>query len=209
MIDQTQPEADNAVPAEKAGQVITSAQPSSVRLTSLLASDDNSDALGNVNPSPVKKIASKRDFAKRNGGQNRRKSRELAVKAVYRGMLNQSELAPILRDMTEDPEYNKADEAYFKHLLEAVTTRADELDAKLAHFIDRKISELSPVEHAILRISGCELMFDMSIPYRVIINEGVELAKLYGGTDGHKYINGVLDKLAADVRSNEVKNIRS
>jgi N utilization substance protein B len=84
-----------------------------------------------------------------------------------------------------------------------------ELDEKMTNFIDRSIAELSPVEHAILRISGCELMFDMSIPYRVVINEGVELAKIYGGTDGHKYINGVLDKLAADVRAAEVKNIKN
>ena len=198
MIDTTQSDAENT----KASDDDTKG------LTSLLSDDVQKDVVINLGQSPVKKPAGKKDFAKRNGGQNRRKSRELAVKAVYRGMLNQSELGPILRDMTEDPEYSKADEAYFKHLLEAVTTRAEELDTKLAHFIDRKIAELSPVEHAILRISGCELMFDLSIPYRVVINEGVELAKLYGGTDGHKYINGVLDKLAADVRANEVKNIR-
>jgi N utilization substance protein B len=151
----------------------------------------------------------KKPSAKKNTGKNRRKSRELVMKAVYRGMLNQSELGPILRDMAEDPDYNKADEAYFKFLLESVTSHVDALDEKMANFIDRKITELSPVEHAILRISGCELMFDMSIPYRVVINEGVELAKIYGGIDGHKYINGVLDKLAADVRAIEVKQSKS
>jgi len=171
-------------------------------VTSLVAEKD-------VAASDIKKDSAKKNFAKKNAGQNRRKSRELVLKAVYRGMLNQSELGPIFRDMAEDPEYNKADEAYFKQLLEGVTTHIDELDSKLANFIDRPIAELSPVEHAILRISGCELMFDLSIPYRVVINEGVELAKLYGGTDGHKYINGVLDKLAADVRESEVKNGRS
>lgn len=196
MIDENQPEAENA-------------EVDSAVLTSLVAGEPKQGDLTDPSKLPAKKTTVKKDFGKRSGGQNRRKSRELAVKAVYRGMLNQSELGAILRDMTEDPEYNKADEAYFKHLLEAVTTHAEELDAKLANFIDRKITELSPVEHAILRISGCELMFDMSIPYRVVINEGVELAKLYGGTDGHKYINGVLDKLAADVRTSEVNNIRN
>ena len=73
----------------------------------------------------------------------------------------------------------------------------------ISQFIDRKIDELSPIEHAVLRISGYELMFDVSIPYRVAINEGVELAKTYGGIDGHKYINGVLDKIAAQVRPQE------
>lgn len=156
-----------------------------------------------------KKETNNREGGRKSAGKNRRKSRELVLKAVYRGMLNQSELGPIFRDMAEDPDYNKADEAYFKQLLEAVTSHIDALDSKLANFIDRKLTELSPVEHAILRISGCELMFDMSIPYRVVINEGVELAKIYGGTDGHKYINGVLDKLAADVRGAEVNSARS
>jgi N utilization substance protein B len=137
--------------------------------------------------------------------QNRRKSRELALKAVYRGMINASDLKLIKQDALDDPEYGKADEAYFKHLLDGVTEKLSELDAQIAAFIDRKIEELSPVEHAILRISSFELMFDASIPYRVAINEGVELAKLYGGVDGHKYINGVLDKIAAAVRPNEFR----
>ncbi|MBX9675811.1 MAG: transcription antitermination factor NusB [Methylotenera sp.] len=137
--------------------------------------------------------------------QNRRKSRELVLKAVYRGMINASELKQIIADAKEDPEYAKADEAYFKHLLEGVTAKISELDSQVVTFIDRKIEELSPVEHAILRISSFELMFDSAIPYRVAINEGVELAKIYGGADGHKYINGVLDKVAAAVRPQEFR----
>jgi N utilization substance protein B len=137
--------------------------------------------------------------------QNRRKSRELVLKAVYRGMLNSSEMKQIVLDAQDDPEYNKADEDYFKSLLEGVSGKITELDHQISIFIDRKIEELSPVEHAILRISSFELMFDMSIPYRVAINEGVELAKLYGGVDGHKYINGVLDKVAASVRPQEFR----
>jgi transcription antitermination protein NusB len=141
--------------------------------------------------------------------QNRRKSRELALKAVYRGMVNVSELKQVFLDMKEDPEYIKADEAYFKKLLEGVTEKKNELDQQIAAFIDRKLVELSPVEHAILRVSSFELMFDSSIPYRVAINEGVELAKIYGGADGHKYINGVLDRVAAAVRPREFGKSRS
>lgn len=147
--------------------------------------------------------------AKKPGSKNRRKSRELVMKAVYRGMLNASELSQILRDMTDDPDYGKADESYFRQLLQSVTLHLHAIDEKLANYIDRPLHELSPVEHAILRISGCELMFDSTIPYRVAINEGVELAKIFGGTDGHKYINGVLDKFAADVREAEVKAART
>lgn len=137
--------------------------------------------------------------------QNRRKSRELVLKAVYRGMLNNGEMKQILLDAQDDPDYTKADEAYFKSLLKGVSEKIRDLDELIATFIDRKLEELSPVEHAILRISSFELMFDMSIPYRVAINEGVELAKIFGGADGHKYINGVLDKVAASVRPQEFR----
>lgn len=155
--------------------------------------------------SSAKSSSAKSSGSKSSGSRNRRKSRELVLKAVYRGMLNASTASTVYKDMAEDPDYNKADEGYFKSLLESVNAHMAELDAKMADFVDRKISELSPIEHAILRISACELMFDMSIPYRVVINEGVELAKIYGGIDGHKYINGVLDKLAASVRAAEMR----
>jgi transcription antitermination protein NusB len=136
--------------------------------------------------------------------QNRRKSRELVLKAVYRGLLNESTMKQVLTDMLDDPDYLKADEAYFKHLLQGVGEHLEALDTEILRFIDRKMTELSPVEHAILRISTYELLFDMSIPYKVAINEGVELAKIYGGVDGHKYINGVLDKVAASARPQEL-----
>jgi transcription antitermination protein NusB len=145
-------------------------------------------------------------FKKPKTSQNRRKSRELAVKAAYRGLLNAADIKLVQSDAQEDPDYVKADEAYFKQLLSGVIENAAVLDEKISALIDRKLTELSPVEHAILRVSGYELVFDMSIPYRVVINEGVELAKIYGGIDGHKYINGVLDKLAAEVRPNEFRH---
>ena len=153
----------------------------------------------------TEKKAEIKTIKKSKTSQNRRKSRELVLKAVYRGMINAGELKQVFLDMKEDPEYMKADEAYFKALLEGVTGKMDALDQQISVFIDRKIGELSPVEHAILRISSFELMFDLSIPYRVAINEGVELAKIYGGADGHKYINGVLDKVAAEARPQEFR----
>lgn len=148
---------------------------------------------------------SKPKSAKKKTGQSRRKSRELVLKALYRGMLNKTDLTPVFKDMLDDPDYRKADEAYFKELLNNVSAKLTDVDEQIATFVDRPVAELSPIEHSILRLSGYELIFDMSIPYRVVINEGVELAKIFGGIDGHKYINGVLDKLAASVRTAEVK----
>ena len=138
-------------------------------------------------------------------GKNRRKSRELALKGLYHSLLNKTELRQVVRELADDPDFDRADEAYFRQLLEGVSEHMAELDSRLASFVDRAISELSPIEHAILYISAYELIYDVSIPYRVAINEGVELAKLYGGTDGHKYVNGVLDKLAAEARPTEFK----
>lgn len=136
-------------------------------------------------------------------GRNRRKSRELALKGIYHYFLNNTATPQIIRELADDPDFERADEAYFHQLLEGVNQHIPELDNRLTRYIDRNISELSPVEHAILCIAAYELIYDPSIPYRVAINEGVELAKRFGGTDGHKYVNGVLDKLAAEARPNE------
>jgi transcription antitermination protein NusB len=135
---------------------------------------------------------------------SRRKSRELALKGLYQYLLSPKELRLIVREMADEADFARADETYFRSLLEGVYDQMPQLDSRIAQFLDRPIAELSPIEHAILLISAYELIFDVSIPYRVAINEGVELAKLYGGTDGHKYVNGVLDKLAAEARPSEV-----
>jgi len=140
--------------------------------------------------------------------RNRRKSRELALKGLYSLLLG-GEVTVILRDLVEDEDYAHADVDYFHALLRDVAGALAQLDQKIAPLLDRPIAELSPIEHAILCLSGYELLHDLSIPYRVAINEGVELAKRYGGTDGYKYVNGVLDKLAAEVRPDEVRGGQS
>jgi N utilization substance protein B len=142
-------------------------------------------------------------------GRNRRLSRELVLKGLYQQFLSGNSTVDILRGMTEDSTYLHADQAYCKTLINGVLENLPGLDAKIAQFIDRKIEELSPIEHAILCIAGYELAFDMSIPYRVAINEAIELAKRYGGADGHKYVNGVLDRLAADLRPAEIQKRRA
>jgi transcription antitermination protein NusB len=135
--------------------------------------------------------------------RNRRKSRELALKGLYRLFLNSGGVDEILRELADDDDYARADEDYFRTLLRGVAEHLTLLDQQIAPLLDRQIGELSPIEHAILCIAGYELIHDPSIPYRVAINEGVELAKRYGGTDGHKYVNGVLDRLAAEARPGE------
>lgn len=138
-------------------------------------------------------------------GRNRRLSRELVLKGLYQQFLSGNGTREILRDLQEDSAFAHADQAYCSALLNGVTEHLGGLDEKISTFLDRKISELSPIEHAILCIAAYELAFDADIPYRVAINEAIELAKRYGGADGHKYVNGVLDRLAADLRPDEAK----
>lgn len=145
------------------------------------------------------------DKPNKKGSRNRRKSRELALKAVYRVIIHNSTLQQLFLDSRDDPDYDKADEDYFRQLLTGVINQQAQLDQQIAAFTDRQLTDLSPIEHAILRIAAHELMFDYSIPYRVTINEGVELAKIYGGAEGHRYINGVLDKIAATSRPHEFR----
>ncbi len=148
-------------------------------------------------------MSDKKSITKKPSG-NRRKSRELVLKGLYQHLLSPKELRLIVREMADESDFTHADESYFRSLLEGVYAQITVLDERIVKFLDRPMHELSPIEHAILLISAYELFFDISIPYRVAINEGVELAKLYGGTDGHKYVNGVLDKLAAEARPTEV-----
>jgi len=127
---------------------------------------------------------------------NRRKSRELVMKSIYRGIINQFDISQIKKDIKDDPDYSKADEVFYNHLFDGVIQNIDELNIEISSYIDRPIEKLSPIEHSILCISVYELIYDPAIPYKVAINEGVELAKTFGGIEGYKYINGVLDKVA-------------
>ena len=127
---------------------------------------------------------------------NRRKSRELVMKSIYRGILNQFDINQIKKDIKDDPDYLKADETFYQNLFDGVMSNMDQLNIEISSFIDRPIEKLSPIEHSILCISIYELIYDAAIPYKVAINEGVELAKTFGGIEGYKYINGVLDKVA-------------
>jgi N utilization substance protein B len=136
---------------------------------------------------------------------SRRVAREFALRGLYSWLLAQQDRTDIAASLHEDSQFKKADEAYFQQLLEGVLDTAPNLEEKLRPHLDRAVAELSPIEKAILMIGAYELMDCPDVPYRVAINEAVELAKQYGGTDGHKYVNGVLDKLAKEVRSPEIE----
>ena len=139
----------------------------------------------------------------------RHKSRELALQGLYQWLLA-DELSPEIRaHLAEFKDYDKADQEYLGELLDGVIADAAELEATFSPLLDRPIDELSPVERGLLLLGAYELAHVPDVPYRVVINEAVELAKSYGGTDGHKYVNGVLDKLAAKLRPDEVKARRS
>src|SRR5262245_33648755 len=135
----------------------------------------------------------------------RRRSREFALQVLYQWLLSDSGADALCRQAAEQKDYARADAQYFELLIRGVIERASELRAALQPFLDRPVQHLSPIEHAALLLAAYELMYVPEVPYRVSINEAVELTRIYGGTDGHKYVNGVLDKLAAQVRPGETR----
>ncbi len=138
----------------------------------------------------------------------RRRAREFALQGLYEWIVGGGEPALIEAHMREQDGFGKCDSAHFDALLHGCVAHAAALDAVLARHADRKTSELSPIEHAALLIGAYELQYCADIPYKVAINEAVELAKRFGGTDGHKYVNGVLDKTATELRPGEVQAAR-
>lgn len=134
----------------------------------------------------------------------RRRSREAAVQGLYQWLLTGEDLGAITALGREQQGYAKLDVKHYDALLAGCVSEAADLDAILSRHVDRKTTELSPIEHAILMIGAYELKHCIDIPYKVAINEAVELAKSFGGTDGHKYVNGVLDRAAVDLRPVEV-----
>ncbi|MDO8419643.1 MAG: transcription antitermination factor NusB [Rubrivivax sp.] len=135
----------------------------------------------------------------------RRRARELALQGLYQWLLSGAEPAAVEANIRDMDGFSKCDRAHFDAQLHGGIEQAAALDAVLARHVDRKTTLLSPVEHAVLMIGVYELMHCADIPYRVAINEAVELAKSFGGTDGHKYVNGVLDKCATELRPEEAQ----
>jgi len=126
------------------------------------------------------------------------------MQGLYERQLGGAAADRIAADLAASGGYKSADQPYFNELWAGVAREYDALLARAAPKLDRKPDALSPIERALIVIGAWELVHRLEIPYRVVINEAVELAKAYGGTDGHKFVNGVLDKIAAEVRADEI-----
>lgn len=139
---------------------------------------------------------------------NRHKAREAAVQALYQWQLTEQAPGDIEDHFILDHEMSEVDLEYFDQLVRGIPLHLHELDDHLAPFLDRDIDDVDPVERAILRVGVYEFEFHPEIPYKVVLNEGVELAKTFGAEHGHKYVNAVLDKVAAKLRADEIKAAR-
>lgn len=134
----------------------------------------------------------------------RHRAREFALQGLYQWLLNNEEASTVVNNIRGAHGFEKADADHFAVLLYGAIKDSVALRQAFGPLIDRDVAELSPIEHAVLLIGAFELKNNLDIPYRVVINEAVELTKSFGGIDGHKYVNGVLDKLAPVLRADEV-----
>ena len=135
----------------------------------------------------------------------RRRAREFVLQGLYQWRVGGADEAAIEAQIPEMEDFARADRDFFVATLRGVIGQHERLTALVAAHIDRPFNELSPIEACVLLMGACELANDPETPYRVIINEAIELTKSFGGTDGHRYVNGVLDKVAAAVRPAEVE----
>lgn len=138
------------------------------------------------------------------GHRARSRARRCVVQAVYQWQLTSHDASAIDPQFFIDESEGEVDRRLFDTLLREVLEHVDELDDLLSPLLDRPLNEVDPVERAVLRLGACELRYHPETPFRVIINESVELAKLFGAHHGHKYVNGILDRLAERLRSEEV-----
>jgi len=146
-----------------------------------------------------------KDDKKGAGRSARRRAREFALQGLYQWIVGGSDGPAIEAHLMEVEGFDKADRAHFREVLHGAIDQATELQALFSPFVDRELAQLSPVEHGILLLGTYELKARPEIPYRVVINEAVELAKSFGGTDGFRYVNGVLDKVAGVLRPDEAR----
>lgn len=137
--------------------------------------------------------------------QARTNARKAAVQALYQWQMAGQDLSEIERQFLEEERLKDAQKSYFIELFYGVPKNLDAIDQALSEFVDRPVDTIDPVERAILRIGVYELLHRLDMPYRVVLNEGINLAKHFGADGSHKYINGILDKVAQQKRAMEIK----
>jgi N utilization substance protein B len=135
----------------------------------------------------------------------RSRARRLALQALYQWQMTGHSFAELRNQYTQDEGYPEVDPEYFQALLQGSVEGSAAIDELLAQWLDRPVAQLDPIEHAVLLIGVEELRAHVDVPYRVVLNEGVELAKKFGATDGHKFINAVLDRAARQLRADELQ----
>jgi transcription antitermination protein NusB len=143
------------------------------------------------------------DKKTRRGTRARSIARKLAMQALYQWQMTAHEANDITRQFVESEEFAGADREYFEELLRGCIKEKDQINTAITPFIDRPLEQLDPVETAILMMGIFELRSRIDVPYRVVINEAVDLAKRFGATDAHKYVNAVLDRAAKEIRAAE------
>jgi len=141
--------------------------------------------------------------------RKRHQARRLALQALYQWQVTGDDIGDISAQFAAENDTDKYDIDYFRDLFQGVPTHLDELDRELQPLIDRDIERVDLVERAALRLGVYELLHHPEVPFRVVINESVELAKVFGADKGHRYVNGVLDKVSRKVRAVEVKSVRN
>ncbi|WP_332814665.1 transcription antitermination factor NusB [Ramlibacter sp.] len=139
----------------------------------------------------------------------RSRAREFALQALYQHLVGRNDAASVDQFTRGLAGFHKADSVHYDALLHGCIEQAQELDALIVPLLDRKLPEISPIEHAVMWIGAWEFRHALDVPWRVVINECIELAREFGGTDGHKYVNGVLNGLAPQLRAAEVENDRA
>jgi len=138
----------------------------------------------------------------------RKKARKLVLQALYQWQLGREDVSKIEAEFRTDNDFSKLDGDYFSDVFRGVPKNLNTLDAELSPYLDRALDDVDPIEICLLRLGVYEFIHRVDVPYRVVINEAVDLAKQFGGTDGHKYVNSILDKLSYKLRSAETRQSR-
>lgn len=172
-------------------------------------SDMNTPSVGKRPPRQSRTGLTSTGARKAASKSDRSRSREFALQGLYQHLVGGNAVGDIDTFTRDLAGFNKADAVHFDALLQGCVTSAEQLDALITPLLDRPMAEISPIEHAIMWIGAYEFSHCQDVPWRVVLNECIELAKEFGGTDGHKYVNAVLNGMAPSLRGAEVESDRA